>query len=110
MISDNHLKLIDRFMNTGVNRVLNIKRKTYIKRKSNYIVPVNIYLSINFLDLKSMILLIEAINEQETEMIGEQEYSGLILTDSNHRIHEISKDCLAICKLSYSLIELFRLF
>ena len=65
LIAENHSKFIDFFMKTGHYGLINKKRRILLKRSSGYVIQVNLFLSINHLDLKSMIMLIEPVTKEE---------------------------------------------
>ena len=97
-------------MHTGHTGLINKKRKVFLKRSNGYVIPTNLFLSINHLDLKSMILLIEQLKKEEIAEIWDydEDNYGTILADQNLRIYELSKSCIGISQLSIGLLSLFN--
>ncbi|CDW74974.1 pas pac sensor signal transduction histidine kinase [Stylonychia lemnae] len=110
IIQENHSKFIDKFMNTGRTNLLNKSRNLFIRRKNGYVIPVNIYLCINQIDLNSMILLLDNSSDyfKPFPEIEEPQQYGLILADENLRVLELTKQTYQVCRLSNEIIELYK--
>ncbi|CDW74452.1 UNKNOWN [Stylonychia lemnae] len=111
IISDNHQKFILDFMRKGKTNIINKKRESFIKQKSGYVLPVYLYLIINFQNTKNMIMMIEEDCEinpflEEESQIRNQ--FGFIIADNRFQVKEISEGCDQVLSLNHNTLRIIK--
>eukprot|EP00347_Sterkiella_histriomuscorum_P020578 403337267 len=111
-IAENHHKFIDRFMITGKYGLLSKRVQLFMKTKSGYMKPVELYLNVNHQNIKTMILLVDEnedfnLFEKDKEDIVLNQ-TGFMIVDSQLFVNEITKNLRQLCGLSNAIIRSFK--